>query len=482
MDYQAWIEGINGLASLYAFDVLPDGGFSEIRLMAVNQMNQGMLHMNPNAPEFYPGIPYRNYWMDLNFESFVYKCASTNQPLYSYVNARGVWLKGFYIPIAQMGDDALAGKPEAEKTSPGTRTVFCLYVITYSDHAETDSMVQKSSEVANAVMELSIKLHAEKDFYQAMAVTAFEIKEFCGAEKCSIYTVDKSTQKCSFVNEEGRQDAYLDDFAGEMNRTPFEVALAWERDLALSDCLLLKDLGVIEERDPQWHRSLCLHGIKNVILYAIRYNQELVGYIWAANYDVEKMELIKETLELSTFLIAAVISNHQLVSRLEIKSTIDGLTQVGNRNAMNERVDGYASGREKLPKTMGIAFADLNGLKTVNDKEGHEAGDKLLGRAAALLKIAFGDYEIYRAGGDEFVVFCPEIEEEQLEILVSRLRGLTENAPDVSFAVGMAWHEGEYDVRRAMHEADEAMYRDKEAYYREHPEKDRRKRDGAKAD
>ena len=99
MDYQSWIEGINGLASLYSFDILDDGSFSEIRLMAVNSMNVGMLQMNPNAPEFYPGIPYRNYWMDLNFESFAYKCASTNQPLYSYVNARGVWLKGFYIPV-----------------------------------------------------------------------------------------------------------------------------------------------------------------------------------------------------------------------------------------------------------------------------------------------------------------------------------------------------------------------------------------------
>ncbi|WP_026517023.1 hypothetical protein [Butyrivibrio sp. MC2021] len=61
MDYQSWIEGINGWASLYAFDILPDGSYSEIRLMAVNKMNELMLHMTPDAPEFYPGIPYRNY-------------------------------------------------------------------------------------------------------------------------------------------------------------------------------------------------------------------------------------------------------------------------------------------------------------------------------------------------------------------------------------------------------------------------------------
>ena len=438
MDYQSWIEGIDGLASLYSFDILPDGSFSEIRLMAVNRQNVGMLQMNPNAPEFYPGIPYRNYWMDLNFESFVYKCASTKQPLYSYVNARGVWLKGFYLPIAEIRDAPL---PTAE----GAQTVYCLYIITYSDQVETDSMSQKSSEVANAVMEISIKLHETHDFYQAMAKTAEEIREFCGAEKCSIYTMDQRTRDCAFINESGIQEEYLRDFAAEMNRTPYEVAEAWERDLALSD-------------------------------YAIRYNQTLVGFIWAANYEVEKMERIKETLELSTFLIAAVITNHQLVSRLEVKSTVDELTHVGNRNAMTEYLEAFASGEQPLPKQMGIVFADLNGLKAVNDIEGHDAGDKLLTRAAALLRIAFADQEIFRAGGDEFMVFCPEIAKEQLDLRVQQLRGLADNTLDVSFAVGTAYCVGEYDLPAAIKVADETMYADKAAYYRDHPEKDRRKR------
>ena len=484
MNFESWIEGINGLASLYSFDILPDGKFSEIRLMAVNKMNVGMLQMNPNAPEFYPGIPYRNYWMDLNFESFVYKCASTNQPLYSYVNARGVWLKGFYIPInpnvpaesagaqvtAQMTESAVENGGEAGSA----RTVYCLYIISYSDQVETESMSQRDSKVANAVMEISIKLHESHDFYHAMSMTASEIKEFCGAEKCSLYIVDKNSRKCDFINQDGLQNEFIEGFASEMGRTPYEVAEAWERDLALSDCLLLEDLSVIQERDPEWYMSLVSHEIRNIILYVIRYNQTIVGYIWAANYDTEKMEHIKETLELSTFLLAAVITNHQLLSRLEVMSSVDILTNVGSRNAMDDRIDKYVSGEEKLPYIMGIAFADLNGLKAVNDDKGHEAGDKLLKRAAALLKIAFGDYEIYRAGGDEFVVFCPDITEENLERQVQQLRRLCDNTSDVSFAIGSAYFKGEYDINNAIQVADERMYKDKEEYYRNNPDKAKR--------
>ena len=467
MDYQSWIEGINGLASLYSFDVLDDGSFSEIRLMAVNKQNVGMLQMNPNAPEFYPGIPYRNYWMDLNFESFVYKCGSTGQPLYSYVNARGVWLKGFYLPVK---DTEFTG----EDTEP-SKTFYCLYVISYSDKVESESMSQKSSDVASSVMEISIKLHETPDFYQSMAAAAREIKKICGAEKCSLYTVDQNRRTCSFIGVDGINDKYLESFASEMGRTPYEVAEAWERDLALSDCLLLGDLKVIEQRDPEWYSSLLMNDIHNIILYAVRSNQTLVGFIWAANYDVDATDKIKETLELCSFLLAAVIYNHQLLARLEVKSMVDELTQLKSRNALNERLETYSSGTPDSPKTCGVIFADLNGLKVVNDRLGHEAGDKLLIKAASILKIGFGDWEIYRAGGDEFVILCPGIEEDEMEKQLLAVRALADNTADVSFAFGTAYCT-DSNIQDAIQTADERMYKDKAEYYRSHPEKERRAR------
>lgn len=467
MNLQTWIEGIDGLASLYSFDILPDGSFSEIRLMAVNKQNEGMLHFSPDAPEFYPGIPYRSYWMDLNFERYLYKSGSTKKSLYSYVNARGFWLKGFYIPVAS--EDTVSAEG-------GKKTVYCLYILEYSDNIETESMSQHSADVANAVTNISIKLHEMQDFYQAMAEVAGEIRQICGAEKCSLYTVDKNSHECTFINENGIQNDSLAGLASEMNRTPFEVAEAWEKDLAMSDCLLLEDLKIIEERDPEWYRSLCKNNIRNIILYEIRCKQTLVGFIWAANYDISKLQKIKNTLELSAFLLAAVIQNYQLISRLELKSTIDALTQVSNRNAMNDHIDKLVSEVSARPETMGVVFADLNGLKAVNDKEGHEAGDKLLTRAAALLRIVFSDYDIFRAGGDEFVVLCPNTAEKKLVEMVSQLRRLADNTSDVNFAIGIEYCTGNYDIYDAMKKADDKMYRDKADFYRQHPEKDRRKR------
>ena len=459
MDYQSWIEGIDGQASLFSFDIDQEGNFGEILLMAVNKKSEGMLHMRPDAPEFHPGIPYREYWIDLNFESFVYKCASISEPLYSYVNARGIWLKGFYLSILQQWDEDPLEIPE------GSRRVYCLYVVSFTEQAESEYMPKRSQEVANAVLDIGIKLHETKDFYKSMSGVVAQIDEICGAQNSALYIVDSNTHECCFINEDGINENFLNILSKEMNRTPYEVALAWEQDLLLSDCLILPDLKTIEERDPIWYQSMRQHGISNIILYIIRHNQNMVGFIWAANYDASRMDKIKETLELTTFLLAAVITNHQLLSRLEIKSNMDALTQVGNRNAMDEYIADALSGEIVLPKTMGVVFADLNGLKVINDEKGHDAGDKLLIRAASLLKIAFGDDQVYRIGGDEFVILCADTTKEKVDQQISQLKGMADNTPDVSFAVGSVFCEGTYDIANAISIADEHMYQDKKKHY-----------------
>lgn len=469
MDFNNWIEKIDGMAGIYAFDIMEDGSFGEIKLMAVNSRNTHAFTANPNAPEFYPGIPWRAYFTDLNFESFVYRCASTNNQLYSYVNAHGFWLKGFYLPLVIDDDDTF---PVRE----GIRTVYCLYVGTVSPQVEPEFMSQQSSAVSSAVMNISIKLHHTQDYYKDMSAAIGELQKVCGATKCMLYTVDAGSRKCEAIDENGVQNGFMYELCDGMNRTPYELAAAWEKDLADSDCIMLdNDLSVIKERDPAWYDSLCSYNVKNIILYAVRYNHVLVGFIWAVDYDSENMMQIKETLELTSFLFGAVISNYQFVSRLETMSRIDGLTQVLNRNAFNTRIGALGTGTDRKPDRLGIVYADLNGLKSVNDNDGHEAGDRLISGAASLLKIAFGEYEVYRIGGDEFIVLCPEITEDKLESSVKQLHALAEATPKVSFAVGYVFRQNDYDISASLQEADADMYKNKEEYYKLNPDRNRRK-------
>ena len=111
-------------------------------------------------------------------------------------------------------------------------------------------------------------------------------------------------------------------------------------------------------------------------------------------------------------------------------------------------------------------FADMNGLKQVNDSQGHMAGDQLLKNAAMILQSTFPGAEIYRAGGDEFLVLLTETDEEEMLQKIGELRQKSEMFDNVSFSVGYSLPAHNQDIRKALSEADERMYADKENYYR----------------
>ncbi len=140
---------------------------------------------------------------------------------------------------------------------------------------------------------------------------------------------------------------------------------------------------------------------------------------------------------------------------------------------MNARVDYHVRQEQLVKAPFGIIFADLNGLKLCNDKGGHEEGDRLLVNAAALLKKHFANDEIYRSGGDEFVVIVSGCTKEDFEKRVQALKKESSYGNTVSFAVGSFWSDRSEKLRECMHKADEAMYEDKKEFYRQHPEKAR---------
>ena len=250
-------------------------------------------------------------------------------------------------------------------------------------------------------------------------------------------------------------------------------SIAWKYDSTIgnSSCLIIKDendMKWLESVNPAWYTFLIEWGIKNIILFPLKNNDKTLGYLLALNYNADKAVKIKEILELSTFLIASQIANYQLMKQLEYLGTIDILTGCKNRNAMNSTIDDIISGKVPMPDRYIVIFADLNGLKRVNDEKGHNTGDKMLRTASAILGQIFFEGDVYRAGGDEFMLIIPEMPEEDLKARFIEINEAQNE--DVHFAFGYHYVESGEDVRKAMRLADERMYADKNEYYAQHPE------------
>jgi diguanylate cyclase (GGDEF)-like protein len=226
----------------------------------------------------------------------------------------------------------------------------------------------------------------------------------------------------------------------------------------------------IRERNPVWYRSLMDARVQSIVIFPLKGGDEqLLGYIWATNFDTVDTLHIKETLELSTYFIASEIASYILLTRLRELSSMAMLTGIMNRNEMNNRIDELREGREAVER-LGIVFVDLNGLKRVNDQYGHVAGDRMLKESAAVLRQVFAGDEIYRAGGDEFMIITRGAEEEELRERCEEIKRKAAGYKHVDFAAGYCVVSDSRKIRSALKTADERMYRDKENYYQDHPE------------
>lgn len=89
----------------------------------------------------------------------------------------------------------------------------------------------------------------------------------------------------------------------------------------------------------------------------------------------------------------------------EQERDIDTLTGMKNNNAYNRMISTLMAKANKAEFEFAFVVFDINGLKITNDTYGHEAGDKLLIRATALINECFPNSQIFRIGGDEFAAF-----------------------------------------------------------------------------
>lgn len=335
-----------------------------------------------------------------------------------------------------------------------------------------------SAELTAAVLEISIKIDETDDFKAAMQDVTKDIRYLCGAERCCVFLTDAKEKTCTVFCEDTAADAPEQKPMAEMADDRFyTLAQSWEEAFGAGSLILQteEEIGQLKEKSPAWFRELMADHIRSMLLIPLHFRGKQLGYVWAANFDPDSVRERQKGLELICFIIGSELSSYLLLDRLRILSSQDLLTGVMNRNEMNSYVERLSCGEEGAGRPAGVIFADLNGLKYVNDLEGHPAGDELLRNAARSLLEVFDRDTIFRAGGDEFTMIILDVKETDLEEKADELRRVMGRYDKVSFAIGCHAVPDARDVRTALRIADERMYVDKEKFYQSDPEIMRKK-------
>jgi len=281
-----------------------------------------------------------------------------------------------------------------------------------------------------------------------------------------VYIFEQSKEDSSFDNTyEWCADGIVPQ-RENLQAVPFEVVESWYQRFCAGGNIVIKDVESIRENDPVLYEYLEPQNIHAIIVSPLLSEDRIIGFYGVDNPPERFLSTIAALFQILGHFMVSLIHRRNHVRRLETVCFQDQLTGLYNRHAMNK-----CAAMLQPEESIGLLFCDVTGLKKANDTMGHQEGDKLLIRASECLKSGFNDYKLFRVGGDEFLVLCAGIGEEELQERKEQVKAEMCKW-NVNMAIGSVWRpDSRESMDKLITEADDQMYEDKREWYRKRAEK-----------
>ena len=327
---------------------------------------------------------------------------------------------------------------------------------------ELNEDLNVSNTLIQCVRKLSDDIYKDSSIDDILQI----ICEFYQAERCYVLDLDMDNKKANGIYEYGKRpdDIHIEN----MVRLCLEHMDLVNQFFENQKSYYIEDVTREIPSTSPIYSSFIQQKIQSIIVVPFMDNQKIKGVFAVDNPKQNYYQ--KDFLESLCFFIKTAMAREKEKTRLKNLSYVDSLTYAQNRNHFNEYIE---QNRNKELHSLGVIYLDLNGLKEINDKMGHIAGDTLIITASYALQEIFLDNS-YRVGGDEFVVIEQDVSEllffDQYAKLLKRMKEL-----EISVATGCVWKETCSNLSETLQEADQKMYEDKKRYY-SLAENDRRSR------
>ena len=405
MDFQQLADSFFSPTCIVSVEKKENGGYGAIRLVTGNKKYLDMIairlkdnsfYVSPEAGNsFIPNSLYTSYFpQNRSFEEICYHAAirQTEMHTYAHLNNPDLWFDIYAMPLAYHCENVC----------------YCIY--TAKPNRTSDGILStiNTAQTSNDVLKTCIKLHRADNLKDAMECVISDIRQICKAECCTVLLLNEEEENFSILATDFRENSTIKrvtEFSGY-----YFVASSWKNMIGdEGDCIIIQnqeDMEYISKVNNPWYLTLVEAGVVSVVLFPLRQGNEILGYIWATNFDTNDTMRIKETLELTTFFISSHIARYKVLKRLKQMSYTDALTGLPNRFACTDYITGLLEKNERFA----AVSIDLNHFKSVNDTLGLEAGNQVLIEVSNRWK-AIADRDapdtsdyITRINGDEFLL------------------------------------------------------------------------------
>jgi diguanylate cyclase (GGDEF)-like protein len=313
------------------------------------------------------------------------------------------------------------------------------------------------------LLEVSSTLTAAQSTQAILETVCRGIHTALGFQKVSIELVDMET---GLLRSRASSGWEADDPA-VLRAVPFDPMCAlFDPDFEVSGCFLVPNEAARERigaehikyssqsngRGPHaWNHHWLLVPLHDR-------NGEAMGFIWADDPEDRLVPSAERLQALRVFANQAMTALYaaEQFEQMRFLADHDPLTNLLNRRSFVQHLDAEVARSRRYTRPLALVILDLDELKTVNDTQGHAAGDDALRRVAdaLLATIRTGD-NAFRIGGDEFALILPEADERDAHLAAQRIT----DKLGLSASFGVAVCESGGDARSLLREADDAMYR-----------------------
>lgn len=345
--------------------------------------------------------------------------------------------------------------------SVGASMILLFVVATSAQNRElavserTKEQIRQRLEIATMLNSCVGKLNSDTDIDVGINNLLATVNDYFQADRTYVFEIDPDRDVLinTFESICGQEvSAQMDN----LQEVPVSVIEVWMQNFRQGHSYYMSDLE--QERGQPSYEMLKAQQVWRLLAVPLMKGGAVVGFLGVdnprAHYDDATL------LASIQFFVTNSLDRKKQQAYLEKLSYRDMLTGLYNRNRYIERLEAY---KQVQDQQIGAIYIDLNGLKKVNDEQGHRAGDELIVRAAGTIAGIFAE-DAYRVGGDEFVVILLDVSREEFARKTEQLRRqMQENSVDAS--IGGVWQASTENLENLLRRADENMYREKKRYY-----------------
>lgn len=345
--------------------------------------------------------------------------------------------------------------------SVGASMILLFVVATSAQNRElavserTKEQIRQRLEIATMLNSCVGKLNSDTDIDVGINNLLATVNGYFQADRTYVFEIDPDRDVLinTFEYICGQEvSAQMDN----LQEVPVSVIKVWMQNFRQGRSYYMSDLE--QERGQPSYEMLKAQQVWRLLAVPLMKGGAMVGFLGVdnprAHYDDATL------LASIQFFVTNSLDRKKQQAYLEKLSYRDMLTGLYNRNRYIERLEAY---KQVQDQQIGAIYIDLNGLKKVNDEQGHRAGDELIVRAAGTIAGIFAE-DAYRGGGDEFVVILLDVSREDFARKTEQLRRqMQENSVDAS--IGGVWQASTENLENLLRRADENMYREKKRYY-----------------